>query len=68
MSEFEELSEDGLLEDLRKTEAELEDLEEGRRFTLGQNSPSSGPYRADQPSFLSRQSQPDALSADHQIK
>jgi hypothetical protein len=52
MSEFEELSEDGLLEDLRKTEAELEDLEEVRRFTLGQNSPSSGPYHADQPSFF----------------
>jgi hypothetical protein len=36
MSELEGLNKDELQQELKKAEAELEDLEEMRRFTLGQ--------------------------------
>jgi len=45
VSELEGLSKDELLQALRKAEAELEDLEEMRRFTLGQTGVHIGALR-----------------------
>jgi hypothetical protein len=45
VSELEGLSKDELLQELQKAEAELEDLEEMRRFTLGQTGVHIGALR-----------------------